>query len=338
MNPAVSVIVLNYNGRRWLEPCLSALAGQIGAPAFEILLADNGSRDGSIAFAAERFPSVRIVDNRRNLGYAAGNNRAARDARGPVLAFLNNDTVPERHWLAALYAAHARAAPGTIVTSRIVFLDRPEIVDSAGDGYLRAGGAYKRGHGQSTGDFLQSEEVFGACGAAFMVSRDLFERLGGFDEQFFMVYEDVDLSYRARLAGGTCLYVADAVVGHAGSGTLGTASDAAVFHGQRNLEWTWLKNTPLTLLVATLPSHIVYSLAGVAHYVTAGRGRAAVRGKLAALAGLPRVLRERRTVQQARSVGSAAIARVLDAGWILRKRREKSARLDLSDHQDGGVS
>lgn len=338
MTPLVSVIVLNYNGRRWLGPCLTALAGQVGAPAFETLLADNGSQDGSIAFAAGTFPAVRIVDNGGNVGYARGNNRAAREARGPVLAFLNNDTVPDAHWLAALYAAHARAAPQTIVTSRVVFLDRPEIVDSAGDGYLRAGGAYKRGHGQHASGFLQSQEVFGACGAAFMVSRDLFDRLGGFDDRFFMVYEDVDLSYRARLAGASCFYVADAVVRHAGSGTLGTASDAAVFHGQRNLEWTWIKNTPLPLLLASLPSHAAYSLAGVAHYIARGRGKAAVRGKLAAVAGLPHVLRQRRMLQRGRTVPNEALARVMDAGWIGRKRREKSARLHLSDHQDGRVS
>jgi GT2 family glycosyltransferase len=338
VTPLVSVIVLNYNGRRWLAPCLTALAGQIGAPAFEILLADNGSHDGSVALAAATFPSVRIVDNRRNLGFAAGNNRAAREARSPVLAFLNNDTVPDPHWLAALYAAHAGAAAHTIVTSRIVFLDRPEVVDSAGDGYLRAGGAYKRGHGEAAGDFLQSQEVFGACGAACMVAREFFERLGGFDERFFMVYEDVDLSYRARLAGGSCFYVADAIVRHAGSGTLGRVSDAAVFHGQRNLEWAWIKNTPLPLLLASLPSHLAYSLAGVAHYVAAGRGSAAVRGKLAALAGLPRVLRQRWAVQRGRSAPNAAIVRVTDAGWMARKRREKSARLDLPNHQDGRVS
>jgi GT2 family glycosyltransferase len=325
VTPRLSVIVLNYNGRDWLGPCLTALAAQSGAPPFEVVLADNGSTDGSIDFVAARFPTVRIVDNRRNLGFAAGNNAGAKAARGEVLAFLNNDTVPAADWLARLHAAHAAIAAPALVTSKIVFLDRPHIVDSAGDGYLRAGGAYKRGHGGGVEAAGVSREVFGACGAAFMIARDLFERLGGFDESFFMVYEDVDLSYRARLAGARCYFVADATVRHAGSATLGTMSPTAVYHGQRNLEWTWIKNTPAPLLLWSLPAHAIYSLAGVAHYVIKGRGAAALGGKIAALLGLPRVLAERRAVQRARAVDAAAIARVLDRGWVSLKRREKRA-------------
>ena len=250
MTPRFSVIVLNYNGRAWLDPCLGALTTQAGAPSFEVLLVDNGSSDGSIGFAAARFPSLRIVDNERNLGFAAGNNAAARAARGEILVFLNNDTVPASDWLARLNFAMLDPPGRTLVTSRLVFLDRPGTIDSAGDGYLRAGGAFKRGHGADAAAYAASGEVFGACGAAFAIERQFFERLGGFDDDFFMVYEDVDLSYRARLAGHTCWYAADAVVRHAGSATLGTMSSAAVFHGQRNLEWTFIKNTPRGLLLA----------------------------------------------------------------------------------------
>jgi N-acetylglucosaminyl-diphospho-decaprenol L-rhamnosyltransferase len=326
VTPRFSVIVLNYNGRAWLEPCLGALATQSGAPSFEVLLVDNGSTDGSIGFVAARFPSLRIVDNGRNLGFAAGNNAAARAASGEILVFLNNDTVPASDWLARLNLATLATidAPGrTLVTSRLVFLDRPETIDSAGDGYLRAGGAFKRGHGAAAAAYAASREVFGACGAAFAIERQLFERLGGFDDDFFMVYEDVDLSYRARLAGHACWYAADAVVRHAGSATLGTMSSVAVFHGQRNLEWTFIKNTPRGLLWRTLPSHLLYSAAGVFHYIARGQGLPALKGKVAALAGLPRVLAKRRAVQDACRVDRAAIERQLTRGWIAVKRAEK---------------
>lgn len=332
MTPGLSVIVLNYNGRGWLEPCLQALERQSGAPPFEVLLADNGSEDGSVDLVATRFPFVRLILNRRNLGFAAGNNAAARAARGELLVFLNNDTVPAPDWLARLHAAH-RAGAGALITSRIVLLDRPDVVDSAGDGYLRAGGAFKHGHGASSAGFVESREVFGACGAAFLVPRETFERLGGFDESFFMVYEDVDLSYRARLAGYRCWYAADAVVCHAGSGTLGVASDTAVYYGQRNLEWTWIKNTPGVLLMRTLPSHVAYSFAGLIHYARIGRGRAALRAKLDALKQLPAVLRSRRRIQSEFAGGADAIEPWLERGWLARKRTEKSARLDLPDHQ-----
>jgi len=319
----ISVIVLNYNGREWLGPCLTALSMQNGAPPFEIVLADNGSTDGSIDFVSARFPGVTIADNQRNLGYAAGNNAAARTARGDVLVFLNNDTIPAPDWLARLHAAYTAAPWLAVVTSKIVFLDRPDVIDSAGDGYLRAGGAFKHAHGSKAESAGRSREVFGVCGAAFMIGHDLFDRLGGFDERFFMVYEDVDLSYRARLAGARCYYAADAVVRHAGSATLGALSASAVYHGQRNLEWTWIKNTPTGLLVRSLPAHVLYSLAGVLHYIVKSQGTAAIRGKLAALAGLPRVLAQRRAIQQARIADTDSIGKVIDRGWLARKWREK---------------
>lgn len=324
MTPRISVIVLTYNGRAWLEPCLSALAAQAGAPPFEILLVDNASTDGSTGLVGARFPSVRIIKNERNLGFAAGNNAGARTAVGEILAFLNNDTVPAPDWLARLHAAITDAPDRSLVTSRIVFLNRPEILDSAGDGYLLAGGAFKHGHGAYTSGFTSSREVFGACGAAFAIRRELFERLGGFDEDFFMVYEDVDLSYRARLAGHRCWYAADAVVGHAGSGTLGVMSAAAVFHGQRNLEWTWVKNTPPGLLFRTLPAHVAYSVAGVAHYAAKGSLGPALKGKISALLGLPRLLAKRRAVQRERRVDSGRLEAHLERGWISLKRAEKA--------------
>jgi GT2 family glycosyltransferase len=322
--PLVSIVVLNFNGGRWLGPCLAALQAQQGAPPFEIVLVDNASTDGSAERAARDFPGVRLVRNERNLGFAAGNNRGARAARGQCLAFLNNDTVPRADWLARLAAALERPAAPALVASRIVFLDDPEVVDSAGDGYLRAGGAFKRGHRQSASRFGEPGEVFGACGAAFLIRKPVFDALGGFDPRFFMVYEDVDLSYRARLAGHRCWYEADAVVAHAGSGTLGRMSAAAIYYGQRNLEWTWLKNTPSPLLARTALSHALYSLAGVWFYCRAGQAGPAVRGKLAAIKGLPPVLAARRRVQQQREAGAREIDPWLERGWLRRKRCEKA--------------
>jgi GT2 family glycosyltransferase len=320
----VSVIILNYNGRRWLQPCLEALALQEGAPPYEVCVVDNGSEDDSVPFLARSFPHVQVVQNGRNLGFAGGNNAGAARTRGRWICFLNNDTVPGRDWLARLCEPLAARPEIAITTSRLMFLDEPSRVDSAGDGYLRAGGAYKHGHRAPAAAHLESREVFGACGAAFLIRREVFEEVGGFDEGFFMVYEDVDLSYRVRLAGYRCWYAADAVVLHAGSGTLGRMSDAAVFFGQRNLEWTWLKNTPWPLLVRTAASHLVYSGAGLAHYLRAGRFGPAARGKLAAIRGIPGILRSRRRMRELRRADWRAIERWLDRRWMRVKRLEKA--------------
>lgn len=323
--PKISIIVLSYNGRKWLVGCLDALAEQLGAPAFETILVDNGSTDDSTTFVRERYPDVRLLDTGTNLGFAGGNNAGARLARGRALVFLNNDTIAAPDWLARLHGALLARPQYAMAASRLVFLDAPDRIDSAGDGYLRAGGAFKRGHGEASAAYDKSREVFGACGAAFIIRREVFEELGGFDEAFFMVYEDVDLSYRAHLRGHRCWYEAEAVVRHAGSATLGRLSDSAVFHGQRNLEWTWIKNTPAWLLLRSAPAHLAYSMAGVLHYIGRRRGWAALRGKGSALAGLPRMLQARRTVQRTATPG-AGVEQLMERGWIGLKRRQKHAR------------
>jgi GT2 family glycosyltransferase len=322
--PILSVVIVTFDGRRWLPACLDALLLQRDAPEFETVVVDNGSIDDSVELMRTSYPHVRVVETAINLGFAGGNNAGARSVRGEWIAFLNNDTSADPGWLAALWRAHLTHPDFDLITSRLVFMHDPAIVDSAGDGYLRAGGAFKHGHGGEAASFAVSREVFGACGGAFLISRAAFDALGGFDERFFMVYEDVDLSYRARLRGMRVWYAADAIVRHAGSGSLGTVSPAAVFYGQRNLEWTWIKNTPPGLLAATALSHAIYSIAGVAHYIRIGLGAAALRGKLAALARLPAVLGDRARVQATRMVTSAEIEPLLEPRWLEAKRREKS--------------
>ena len=322
MSFEVRVIVLNWNGRAWLGACLTALRQQ-DFRSFEVVVVDNASTDGSAELVRDRFPECQVVALDANIGFAAGNNAGALGATARYLVFLNNDTEAAEGWLTALVSAADGDQGVGLVTSRVVFMDRPGVIDSAGDGYLRCGGAFKHGHGQSDGRF-GSREVFGACGAAFLIRRELFEALGGFDADFFMVYEDVDLSYRARLVGSRCVYAADARVRHAGSASLGRISAMAVYHGQRNLEWTWIKNSPRALLLRSFPSHVLFNLAGLAAYTRAGRLGAWWRGKLAAIAGLPAVWRKRRAVQRTSTASPEALWALMDADWVGVKRREKS--------------
>src|SRR4030095_10050592 len=134
-----------------------------------------------------------------------------------------------------------------LVTSRIVYMHDPGVIDSAGDSLLASGGAFKRHHGARVEMARESAEVFGVCGAACLMPRRVFDELGGFDEDFFASHEAFDLSCRARLLGYRCGYVADAVVRHHGSATIGRVSTFGVFHGQRNLEWMYVKKKPAHL-------------------------------------------------------------------------------------------
>jgi GT2 family glycosyltransferase len=328
--PDVSVIIVNYNGRFHLDTCLRSLSAQEGVP-FEIILVDNASVDGSVDFVRDSFPSVRLLALGVNEGFAGGNNRGAAQARGRLLVFLNNDTRVEPGWLVALRDGLTWSPDVAMVTSRIVFMHDPTILDSAGDGVTRAGGAFKRGHGGSATRYLRRREVFGACGAAFLIVREVFEEVEGFDEDFFLSHEDVDLSYRVRLRGYRCVYMPEAVVRHAGSATLGRVSELSVFYGQRNLEWTYVKNTPGWVLPLTLPLHAVYVIAACGYFTYAGRLGAFLSAKKAAVRGLPRMWRKRRQVQAARRASTREIWNLLEPGWIGLKLREKRFELRAAD-------
>jgi GT2 family glycosyltransferase len=330
MTPEVSVIVVSWNGRHHLEACLPAVAAQQDV-SFEMIVVDNGSSDGTVDSVRAHFPDVRVVSVPDNRGFAGGNNLGARHARGRFLAFLNNDTVADARWLRALLDGVDHAAGFVLTTARIVYMHDPDVIDSAGDGMLRWGGAFKRLHGAPAHLAANSGEVFGVCGAACLMPRAVFEELGGFDEAFFVSHEDVDLSYRARLRGYRCRYVADAIVRHHGSATLGTVSAHGVFYGQRNLEWMYFKNTPALLLWRTLPGHIVYNAAAAVHFARLGLLGTFLRAKLAAASGLPRLLRKRAAVQRSRQVAGRAIWPHLEPRWLSTKRSEKRFDIGLAE-------
>jgi GT2 family glycosyltransferase len=320
--PDVSIVIVTWNGRQYLDACLRAVAAQEDVVA-ETILVDNASTDGTSDFVRGAFPWVRIVSLPENRGFTGGNNAGVREARGRVVALLNNDTVADPGWLRALVGGLDPGEGFALTTSRVVYMHDPAVVDSAGDGMLRAGGAFKRHHGGPAAAVGISQEVFGVCGAACAMPRAVWEELGGFDDSFFFSHEDVDLSYRARLLGYRCRYVAEAVVRHHGGVSIGRASPLAVFHGQRNLEWVYLKNTPGALLWKTLPEHLLYDVAAAGHFARSGRLFDFLRGKAAALRGLPRVWRERGRIQRNRRVQPGAIAALLEPDWLGIKRREK---------------
>ena len=328
-DPLVSVVIVTWNGRQYLDACLSAVGAQGGVSA-ETILVDNASTDETVAYVRERFPWVRVVALTENRGFAGGNNAGVREARGRFVALLNNDTVPEPGWLQALVDGVNEDAGFALVTSQIVYMHDPGLIDSAGDSLLTSGGAFKRHHGASVEMARESAEVFGVCGAACLMPKRVFEELGGFDEDFFASHEDVDLSYRARLLGYRCRYVAGAVVRHHGSATIGRVSGFAIFHGQRNLEWLYVKDTPMSLLLTTLPSHLIYMAAAGVHFARVGALAPFVRAKLAALAGMPGALRKRRLVQQTRRVDAAALRPLLETRWMSTKLREKRFDTELA--------
>jgi GT2 family glycosyltransferase len=159
--------------------------------------------------------------------------------------------------------------------------------------------------------------VFAPCAAAALYRRDALVKVGGFDESYFAYLEDVDLGFRLRLAGYRCLYVPDAVVRHVGSATTGgQRSDFSVYHGHRNLVWTYFKNMPWPLFWLYLPQHILLNFVSIVYFALRGQGRVILRAKWDALKGLPRILKERRRIQKSRRVSSSELRRVMTKGLL----------------------
>jgi GT2 family glycosyltransferase len=307
----VAVIIVNWNSGTLLGRCLAALRVQTVRPA-EIVVVDNASEDGSAA-AAEA-DDVHLIRSDRNAGFAAANNLALKYTQAAWIALLNPDAFPEPTWLQKLAEA-ARDERYSFFATRLICADAPDRVDGTGDVYAVNGLAWRRHHGrlaQSIG--LSPEEVFAPCAAAALYRRDALLEAEGFDESFFCYFEDVDLAFRLRLLGHRCLYVPAAVVHHVGSAMTGRRSAFSIYHGHRNLVWTYVKNMPGVLLLAYLPHHLFLNLASLAWFTMRGQASTIFRAKRDALRGLPRVWRQRRKVQAGRRVGSFELRRSMARG------------------------
>jgi GT2 family glycosyltransferase len=211
-NNKVSIIVVNWNGERFVKDCLDALSNQSYANC-EIILVDNGSADNSVRFTREHFPAVKIVALTENKGFTVGNAAGLEVAQGAYIAFVNNDARPDEGWLENLLQPMLRNRTVGIGASKLVF-ENPRILNSAGDGLTTAGVGFNRGLGHAAAAFDTPEPVFGACGAAVLYRRRMLDEIGFLDEDFFLYDEDTDLNFRAQLACWKCAYILTAVAYH----------------------------------------------------------------------------------------------------------------------------
>jgi GT2 family glycosyltransferase len=311
--PRVTVVIPNWNGERFLGPCLSSLSRQIFRD-FEMLVVDNGSTDDSLALLAHDFPGTRIISLGENRGFSAAANAGIRNSDTELVALLNNDTEQDTGWLSALVqAADSHRESGSFASKLLDHADR-RFLDGAGDALRRSGLPYRLGHGETDrGQYETPAHVFGACAAAALYRREMLEEVGLFDEDFFAYCEDGDLSFRAQLAGYKCLYVPKAVVYHVGSASTGGKRSAfATRLGSRNSLLLLVKNLPLPLLPASLPFIFIGQVVrlGLTALSPATR-RAHLEGLADAWLLLPKMLEKRREVQQRRRVPLTYVSRLL---------------------------
>jgi GT2 family glycosyltransferase len=307
-SPQIAVIIVNWNGRRHLERCLAALAAQT-LPSFQVIVVDNASTDGSSEMVSQRFPSTCLIRNSANLGFAAANNVGIRACSAPFLATLNNDTEARVDWLEQLLETALSDPTVGMVASKMLFAHRPGMINSAGIALDRAGIAWDRQGGEPDVKGGVVREVFGPCAGAALYRRTMLDEIGLFDEDFFAYLEDVDLAWRARLAGWRCLYAPDAVVSHVHSATGVEGSPFKSYQLGRNKLWCIAKNYPSPQLYLSLPLIAVYDLAAVAYGLVRRRDLAGLKGRLAGLAGLRRQWAKRRHVQSLRRVSFSVMAR-----------------------------
>jgi GT2 family glycosyltransferase len=299
-----SVIVPNYNGRRFLDTCLGALFRQTYPPELlEVVLVDDASTDDSVAWVREHYEGVKIVALASNSGLAAGCNAGARAATGDLLVMLNNDTEAEPGWLAALVEAASAHPEAGAIASKMLLFDRREVLHNAGDlmgadGIPRNRGVWEVDEGQ----YDAHGEVFGGCGGGVAYRRAAWEAAGGFDERLFMYLEDVDLAWRLQLLGWRAIFAPEARLYHHLSATGGGV--LASYYTGRNTLWVIAKDMPAPLIRKHLGRIVAAQWRVTRDALRAWRGaaaRARLRGQAAGLLGLPRVLKWRQPVQEGRT-------------------------------------
>lgn len=266
---------------------------------------------------------MRLIRLSHNTGFAAANNLAARRAEGVEwLALLNPDAFPEPDWLERLLAVAEACPDCASIGSRLLDANDPERLDGTGDVYHVSGLAWRRDHGQPARVKGQgTEEIFAPCAAAALYRRAAFAEAGGFDEDYFCYFEDVDLGFRLQLLDYRSYYAPDAVVRHVGSAMTGRRSPFSLYHGHRNLVWTYCRNMPGPLFWRYLPHHVLLNLGTIAWFALRGQGATLLRAKWDALRGLPRCWRQRRTIQASRRISLWQLQRRMSHGLraILRR-------------------
>ena len=250
----VTIIIPNYNGKHFMEPCLKSLAEQT-CKDFKILVVDNASTDGSVEYMKEEYPEIETLVLDQNYGFSKAVNVGIRHADTPYVLLLNNDTTVDPHFVREMIRAIERSRYIFSVSSKMIQMYHPEQIDSAGDLYTVIGWGICRGAGRSITNYTEDCEIFSACAGAAIYRRELFKKIGYFDENHFAYLEDIDVGYRAKIYGYKNVYCPSALVYHVGSGTSGSKYNAfKVKLSARNNIYVNYKNMPvLQLLLNLLP-------------------------------------------------------------------------------------
>jgi GT2 family glycosyltransferase len=303
--PKASVIIVNWNGLRHLKRCLPSVFKQ-SYPDYEVLIVDNASTDGSHEYVSQEFPVARLVRNERNLGYAGANNVGFKHATGEYIAVLNPDTEVDPNWLNELVRAMEADPKVGLATPKILLLDDPAHLNACGNEITFTGLTFCRGLNRGAQEYDRPEMVSAVSGAAFVIRRSVLGDIGGFDDLFFMYYEDTDLSLRAMLAGYNCLYVPTAKVYHEYCFRF---SAGKCLYQERNRYFSLLKTLRWPTLIVLTPLFALSEFIVWTYVAMQGREHMAnkLRSYLWLIQNRGHVLAARQRVQRLRRVKDRAI-------------------------------
>ena len=255
----VTIIIPNYNGRHFMEPCLQSLKEQTYRQ-FKVLVVDNASSDGSLEFMAESYPDIEVIPLDKNYGFSKAVNVGIQNSHTPYVILLNNDTTVDKNYVGEMVKAIESSKRIFSVSSKMIQMYHPELIDSAGDLYTLLGWGVCRGIGRPVSNYTKADSIFTACAGAAIYRRSAFNKIGYFDEAHFAYLEDIDIGYRARIYGYQNMYCPTALVYHVGSGSSGSKYNTfKVKLSSRNSIYLNYKNMPvLQLALNILPLSFGY--------------------------------------------------------------------------------
>ena len=269
----VTIVIPNYNGKHFMEPCLASLKEQT-CQDYKVLVVDNASTDGSLEYMKEHYPKIEVIVLDKNYGFSKAVNVGIQHSTTPYVILLNNDTTVDPHYVEEMVKAIERSPRIFSVSSKMIQMYHPELIDSAGDLYTLLGWGVCRGTGRPVSNYTEADEIFTACAGAAIYQRSAFSKIGYFDENHFAYLEDIDVGYRAKIYGYKNTYCPTALVYHVGSGTSGSKYNSfKVKLSARNNIYLNYKNMPILQLILNFLPLLTGYVVKYAFFIKKGFGK-----------------------------------------------------------------
>lgn len=249
----VTVVIPNFNGKAYLQGCLDSLRKQT-IKGFQIIVVDNYSQDGSVTFVSTNYPEIKIIKLDENYGFCKAVNEGIKASKTPYVILLNNDTVVDAMFVETLIEGMERSPKVFSGQAKMLQMKNPSKMDDGGDYYNALGWAFAVGKGKEETKYQKEKHIFSSCGGAAIYRRELFDKIGFFDENHFAYLEDMDIGYRARIYGYENCFFPTSIVYHVGSGTSGSRyNQFKIYYSARNNLYLIYKNMPLLQIVLNAP-------------------------------------------------------------------------------------